>query len=454
MREELLDGKLAALRVVEETADGGPPHGRAARGVARGSREPPALPRHAARRQRSDLSAGVRSRRPGRTCARTVRLPELAPGAGGGGAFGGPAQARRDQGSTSTRPAGSARLAWTASSIASSGEHLAEQGRQLEPAGGDVLEQDRQRDGRILRAVHRPGQELLAPQELAGIEVEPQPGRRQSHHHRRAAAAREAERRRARLGIAHRIEAVVGALRGDRRRSPPSGRRDARRAWRRAEAPAHGAPSTGSTTTIASAPAIRAPWTTNWPTPPRADHERDPAGLGTRREQHRADPGQRGAAEERRLAERHGAARRQRDLRRDHDPLGPGAGGRAAVDGLAVERHARSFRRRASRCRSRGGAARRRRAGRVRSRRNGRTTAPTRARPRHRRGPSRPRRRRTRRCRLPRARAPSASAAATRPSPGGDRCRRSRPPPCGRRHRAGRALRDRARRPRAARRPP
>ena len=39
-----------------------------------------------------------------------------------------------------------------------------------------------------------------------------------------------------------------------------------------------------------------------------ADHERDAARLGAGREQHGADAGQRRAAEQRRIAQRHGAA--------------------------------------------------------------------------------------------------------------------------------------------------
>ena len=73
----------------------------------------------------------------------------------------------------------------------------------------------------------------------------------------------------------------------------------------------------------------------------RADHERDAARLRARREQHGTDARQRRAAEQRRVAQRHGAAGRQGDLRGDDDPLGPGAGRRAAVHRLAVERHPR-----------------------------------------------------------------------------------------------------------------
>ena len=89
------------------------------------------------------------------------------------------------------------------------------------------------------------------------------PVRREADHHRRSAAAREAERRRARLGEADGVEAVVGAVGSDcRHRLLEVVRMDG---VCRAE-PKHlrvGRASTGSTTTIASAPAIRAPWTTN-----------------------------------------------------------------------------------------------------------------------------------------------------------------------------------------------
>ena len=146
-----------------------------------------------------------------------------------------------------------------------------------------------------------------------------------------------------------------------------------------------------------------------------ADHEHDAARLGASREQHGADAGQRCAAEQRRIPQRHRAARRQCDLRRDDDSLGPGARRRAAIDGLAAERHPgravdeRPVPDRAVERHAGGGAA----AGAVRAMAAGR-------RPRehdlvadtHRRRPRRPR---ARRRRPPRGRAPSASAAATRP---------------------------------------
>ena len=156
MREELLEGKLAALEIVERDGRRRAPHRRAARGLARRAREPAPLPRHAARRQRGDVRRRARPRRPERTGARAVRLPELAAGAGGRGAVG-----RRSSGTSSLRldehaPRRQleARLHRIVDRVER--EDLPEQRRQLEPAGGDVLEQDRQRDGGILGAVHRP----------------------------------------------------------------------------------------------------------------------------------------------------------------------------------------------------------------------------------------------------------------------------------------------------------
>ncbi len=84
MRDELLEGKLAALRVVEETADADHLTRRPARSLARRPREPPPLPRDPARRHGGDLRAGARPGRSGRSGARALRLSELAPGAGRG----------------------------------------------------------------------------------------------------------------------------------------------------------------------------------------------------------------------------------------------------------------------------------------------------------------------------------------------------------------------------------
>ena len=74
--------------------------------------------------------------------------------------------------------------------------------------------------------------------------------------------------------------------------------------------------STGSTTRISAAPAIRAPWTTNWPTPPAPITSAVKPGSGPRGVQHGADAGERGAAEQRRLLHRHGVAERHRAPRR------------------------------------------------------------------------------------------------------------------------------------------
>jgi hypothetical protein len=72
---------------------------------------------------------------------------------------------------------------------------------------------------------------------------------------------------------------------------------------------------------------------------PRADHDDRSVWLHARRGQHRADAGERGAAEQRRLLEWHVLAERQGvPLGNDHT-LGQRTGGRAAVHGLAVERH-------------------------------------------------------------------------------------------------------------------
>ena len=167
-----------------------------------------------------------------------------------------------------------------------------------------------------------------------------------------------------------------------------------RRASRRAAAPASRRASTGSTDDD-RAPRRRSarPGRRTGRRRPAPTTSTDDARRHARGEQHGPDAGQRGAPEQRRLPQRHAAARRQRDTLGRRRRARPGARRRAAVDGLAVERHARSCRRRASRCRSRGGAARRPPAVRARSRRSRRTTAPTRARPRPRPRRARPRRR-------------------------------------------------------------
>ena len=297
----------------------------------------------------------------------------------------------RVYGSTSTRPAGSSRLACTASSIALEREDLPEQRRQLEPARRDVLEQDRQRDGGILRAVHRPREELLAAEELARVEVEPQPGRRQPDHHGRAAAAGEAQRRRARLREADGVEAVVGALGRDRRHRLLEVVGMHARASRRAGAPARGATRPGRRR--------RSPRRRRSARPGRRTGRRRPHRSRARRRRARRAPRtaprrrpsarRSRAAPHRAAAPRRPSATRPARRRRRARPRRP-----SPCRGTPSRRRATSpsCRRRASRCRSRDGAARRRRAGRGRSRRSGRTTAPTRARPRPRRAPSRPRR--------------------------------------------------------------
>src|SRR6266487_2885631 len=53
---------------------------------------------------------------------------------------------------------------------------ISEERSELQSSGAHVLEQDRQRDGRVLGSVHRPGQPLLAAVELARVEVESRSG--------------------------------------------------------------------------------------------------------------------------------------------------------------------------------------------------------------------------------------------------------------------------------------
>ena len=65
----------------------------------------------------------------------------------------------------------------------------------------------------------------------------------------------------------------------------------------------------------------------------------EPGGDG-RCVEHCADAGEHRAPEERGVLERDGAAEGQRDLLRDHDPLGEAAGRGAAIDRLPAVRHA------------------------------------------------------------------------------------------------------------------
>ena len=72
-----------------------------------------------------------------------------------------------------------------------------------------------------------------------------------------------------------------------------------------------------------------------------SDHERGEAGLGPRRVQHRADAGERGAAEQRGVLERHVVGERHRGSCGDDDVLGERTRRRAAIDRLAAEREPR-----------------------------------------------------------------------------------------------------------------
>ena len=249
MRNELLEGKLGALQVVVETADAEHLTSDEMEGwlgaleslrlylgtqldVTEGTYEVtlPATTRPHRRWRCTATSAGSKSR-PSRRCPRACRSRE--------------STAASAYGSTRTRPAGSSRLACTASSIRSSGKVSPRSERQLEVARRDMLQQERQRDGRVLGAVHRPGEDLLPAQELARVEIEAEAGRRQADHHRRAPAAREAERRRARLGEADGVEPVVGPVGRDPRQRLLELRRLRPRASRRAGAPARAGPRPG-----------------------------------------------------------------------------------------------------------------------------------------------------------------------------------------------------------------
>ena len=173
-----------------------------------------------------------------------------------------------------------------------------------------------------------------------------------------------------------------------------------------------------------------------------ADHERRLARFERRGVADRAHAGERGAAEQGGLVERHVVAEGQRGVRLHDDVLGQAAGGRHPVHGLAVRATAASCRRAACRTRSPPGGAHTPCAARCGRRCTPRRTAPTRSRrgrrPRGRRRPRRP----PRRCRRPRDRAPSAAAAPTPRARRAGRSRRPRPPPSARappRHAAPRA---------------
>ena len=92
------------------------------------------------------------------------------------------------------------------------GKRRSERGCEVEPARADVLQHRRESNCRVLRSVQRPGEPLLLPDQLEGIEVEPLTLGGQADDHGGAAVPRGAERSRGRGGVPHRVEAVVGAV--------------------------------------------------------------------------------------------------------------------------------------------------------------------------------------------------------------------------------------------------
>ena len=108
----------------------------------------------------------------------------------------------------------------------------AELGAKVERARADMADEDGQGNRRILGAVDRPGQPLLAPDELRGIELEPGARRRQADDDAQAAVPRPAERHLRRLRVADRIEGVIDAVRKVvlHERAEAVGLRDVRRA--------------------------------------------------------------------------------------------------------------------------------------------------------------------------------------------------------------------------------
>ena len=148
-------------------------------------------------------------------------------------------------GVTSTRPGSPARLAWKASSARSSGNDGPTRLASSSSPERDEVDQPRQRHRRILGAVDRPRQRLLAVRELERVELELLAAGRQADDDGGAAAARPAERELRRRGRADRVEGVVDALGIEllHRLAQVVGRARARRAERRA--PARGAPRPG-----------------------------------------------------------------------------------------------------------------------------------------------------------------------------------------------------------------
>src|SRR5207302_9698 len=84
--------------------------------------------------------------------------------------------------------------------------------RSLQRARADVLQQDRERNPRVLRAVHGACELLLAPDELDRVEVEPLARSRQADEHGPAAVARPAQGESRRLRIPDRVERDVDAV--------------------------------------------------------------------------------------------------------------------------------------------------------------------------------------------------------------------------------------------------
>ena len=123
-----------------------------------------------------------------------------------------PRVAAGELGVTSTRPGSPARLAWNASSARSSGNEGPTRLASSSSPARDEVDQLRQRHRRILGAVDRPRQRLLAIGELERIELELLAAGGQADDDRRAAAARPAERELRRRGRADRVEGVVDAL--------------------------------------------------------------------------------------------------------------------------------------------------------------------------------------------------------------------------------------------------
>src|SRR5262249_47679238 len=168
---------------------------------------------------------------------------------------------------------------------------------------------DRGRDGRVLRAVDRAGELLLAAHELGGIEVEALAGGREADDDGTAAVLRPAQGERRRVRGADRVEGDVGAVGGglaprrlQRLRYRGMGGAERRglleAALERIDAddPRGAGDPRALHTELADAS--------------RADDEHRRAGLRAPLEEDGADAGERRAAEQRGLLERHAVAER------------------------------------------------------------------------------------------------------------------------------------------------